>query len=383
MRVLIVSHLALPHVGGVENLVDLEIRALATAGPAVTLVTSDGGGRGERPEYPAGVTVIRVPAAHLLERRFGIPYPLFSPRLVAILWRELGRVDVVHAHGFLFLGSVVAMILAKVRGVPSVLTDHGGIQKFASPVATAVARLGAETLGRVTTMLAGRAVAYNSRVQALLAKFRRRADVAFLMNPVDGERFFPPTPGQRAAARRSLGWDDRPKVLFVGRLLASKGVPLLLAAADASFDLVFCGPGDVSLLGPLPRPGVEYLPPRPQAELRTLYHAADAVALPAEVREGFPLVVQEALSCGLPVVLGYDPGFEPYRGLTGLFFTERTVEGVRRAIREALSNSWRAGGVSPLILISQGQESGGLRPPLAFPTTSEWVRQLFPEVPSP
>ncbi|QEL13250.1 glycosyltransferase family 4 protein [Limnoglobus roseus] len=408
MRVLIVSHLALPHVGGVENLVDLEIRALANAGHAVTLVTSDGDGRGAEPNYPTGVTVIRVPASHVLERRFGIPYPLFSPRLVSILWRELGRADVVHAHGFLFLGSIVAMILAKWRSVPSVLTDHGGVQKFASPIATLLARVGVETLGRVTTMLATRAVAYNSRVQLLLAKFRRRSDVAFVMNPVDGERFFPPTQDQRAEARRSLGWDDRPKVLFVGRLLETKGVPLLLAASDTRFDLVFCGPGDVSMLGPLPRTGVVYLPPRPQAELRTLYHAADVLVLPAEVREGFPLVVQEALSCGLPVVLGYDPGFEPYGDLPGLVFTERTVEAVRIAIREALAPSEprRAGGVSPLILSgtpsgSDGverpfphpvasargsniaSESGGLRPPLAFPSLDEWVRQLFPEVPSP
>ena len=68
-------------------------------------------------------------------------------------------------------------------------------------------------------------------------------------------------------------------------------------------DLVFCGPGDPGILGALPRPGVEYLPPRPQAELRALYHAADVLVLPAEVREGFPLVVQEAVACGLPVLV--------------------------------------------------------------------------------
>lgn len=360
MNVLIVSHLALPHVGGVENLVDLEIRALAAEGHRVTLVTSDGGGAGEQPTYPTSVTVVRVAAWHLLERRFGIPYPLFSPRLAWALWRELGRADAVHAHGFLFLGSAVAALFAKLRGVPSVLTDHGGAQKFASRPATVLARMGAETLGRMTTMLAGRAVAYNGRVAALLAKYRRRNDVAFVMNPVDGERFFPPTPEERAEARRALGWDARPRTLFVGRLIATKGVPLILAAADPSFDLVFCGPGDAGLLGPLPRAGVEYLPPRPQADLRTLYHAADVLLLPAEVREGFPLVVQEALCCGLPVVLGYDPGFEPYRGLPGLVFTERTVDALRAAIRTALTPRCHP-------------------PSRPFPTTREWVRELFPE----
>jgi D-inositol-3-phosphate glycosyltransferase len=336
VNVLIVSHLALPHVGGVENLVDLEIQAFSRAGHVVTLVTSDGTGSGKQPDYPPTVTILRVPSWHVLERTLGIPYPLFSPRLIRTLWQQIAKADAVHIHGFLFLGSFLAALLAKFQGKPCILTDHGGIQKFASRPATVLARLGAETVGRATALLATRAVAYNSRIQQLLAKFRRKNDVEFRTNPIDESMFFPPEESQRETARRKLNWDSRPKVLFVGRLIATKGVPLLLAAADDWLDLVFCGPGDVSLLGPLPRSGIEYLPPRPQSELRALYHAADVLVLPAEVREGFPLVVQEAIACGLPVVLGYDPGFEPYRSLPGLVFTQRTAEAVRTAIREAL-----------------------------------------------
>jgi D-inositol-3-phosphate glycosyltransferase len=336
MRILIVSHVALPHVGGVENLVDLEIQALLKSGHTVSLVTSDGTGSGKQPDYPASVKLHRVPAWHFLERRLGIPYPLFSPALVRVLLREIRTADLVHIHGFLFVGSFLAAVLAKWQKVPCVLTDHGGIQKFSSRPATWAARLGAETVGRATTLLATRAIAYNSRIQQLLAKFRRRPDVEFLPNPVSGALFAPPTRDQREDARRELRWDARPKVLFVGRMIATKGVPLVLAGADAKYDLVFCGPGDVSILGPLPRAGVEYRSPRPQAELLALYHAADVLVLPAEVREGFPLVAQEAIACGLPVVLGYDPGFEPYRRLPGLIFTERTPAAVKAALEEAL-----------------------------------------------
>lgn len=360
MTALVVSHLALPHVGGVENLVDLEIRALANAGHSVTLVTSDGTGSGSEPNYPSSVRVIRVRAWHGLERRFGIPYPLFSPRLLSVLWSEVRRADAVHAHGFLFLGSVLAMIVAKLQGKPSILTDHGGIQKFASKPATLLARLGAETLGRLTAMLADRAVTYNSRIAATLAKFRRRNDVELLFNPVDPALFFPPTDEERSESRRKLGWDGRPRVLFVGRLIATKGVPLLLSVARPDWELVFCGPGDASILEPLPRAGIEYLPPRPQAELRALYHASDVLVLPAEVREGFPLVVQEALTCGLPVVLGDDPGFEPYRGLPGLTFTERNAASLNAKIETALA-------------------TGRHRAENSFPTLSEWIAKLYRE----
>ena len=355
MRVLVVSHYALPHVGGVENLVDLEIRGLAAAGHDVTLVTSDGTGAGHTPAYPAAVTTIRVKASHVLERR-GIPYPLFGPSLLSVLRREVRRADVVHAHGFMFQNSALALLVSRACGVPCVLTDHGGIQKFGSRAATLLARLGAESVGRMSATLATRVVTYNERIRQTLARLGRRRDVEFIPNAVDAELFFPPTHSQRDAARAALGWEPgRKKVLFVGRLIAAKGVPLLLKCADPSFDLVFCGPGDASGLGP----GVQYLPPRPQAALRELYHAADALALPAEVREGFPLVVQEAVACGLPVVLGYDPGFEPYRALPNLFLCRTTVGEVRRAIAAALT--------------ADRNESGRA----FFPAPEEWVRRLF------
>jgi glycosyltransferase involved in cell wall biosynthesis len=339
MRVLIVSHLALPHVGGVEVLVDKEIRALAAAGHEVALITSDGGGSGETPAYPPSVRVICVPAWHFLEQRFRVPYPIFSPKLLWALIRELSRCDVVHAHGFMFMNSAIALWLARLSGKRTILTDHGGIQAFASRSIALAARLGAETVGRLSACCSDKLVTYNTRVGTLLERFSRtRRRSLFLPNPVDRALFRPATSADRQRIRAELGWPpERKKVLFVSRLTVEKGVPLLLQAADAAYDLVFCGPGDPGILGPLPREKIEYFPARPQAEVVRLYQAADLFALPTGVREGFPLVVQEALACGLPAVVGYDPGFEPYRVLSGLTFCAQTREAVTAAIRAALA----------------------------------------------
>jgi D-inositol-3-phosphate glycosyltransferase len=367
MKVLVVSHLALPHVGGVENLVDLEVRGLAAAGHDVALVTSDGTGAGRVPEHRSNARIVRVPAWHILERRLGIPYPIFGPRLAAVLWREITWADAIHCHGFMFQNSALAVVLSRIQDKPCLLTDHGGIQQFGSRLATILARLGAETIGRVSATMAKRLVTYNSRIQKTLNRLGRRNDAEFLPNPVDGDLFFPPTVGVRAESRAALGWtSDRKKVLFVGRLIPAKGVPLLLSLSDPAFDLVFCGPGDASILGTLPRAGVEYLPPRPQAELRRIYHAADALVLPAEVREGFPLVVQEAIACGLPAIVGIDPGFVPYHGLSGLIMCERTRPALRDAIHAALEK-----GTS--IAEADQQPAPGF-----FPTVDRWIEMLFP-----
>jgi glycosyltransferase involved in cell wall biosynthesis len=339
MRVLIVSHHFLPHVGGLEVLVHYEIQALLEAGHEVVLVTSDGTGSAQSPEYPAAVRMVRVPAWHFLERRFRLPYPLFSPALVGRLWRELAACDVVHIHGFMFHSSIIAAVLARLRGKRVILTDHGGIQQFDSRVKRTLAWIGAHTVGRCTALCSHKLIAYNTRITQLLEQLTRRPGRAvFLPNPVDDALFHPLDAADRADLRRALGWPaDRPKVLFVGRLTPEKGVPLLLAnTAPDQYDLVFCGSGDPSILGELPQPGVEFLPPRPQDELVKLYQAADLLVVPSKAREGFPLVVQEGLACGMQVVLGYEKGFEPYRVLPGLHFCEPTADGVAQAIRQAL-----------------------------------------------
>lgn len=336
MRVLLCSHVAPPHIGGVESIVRMEAFAFAAAGHDVVWITSDAGGEGEAIPAHERVTVVRVRAWHLLERRFGIAYPLFGPGLVLRLLRETARADLVHVHGLVFPASPLAAVCARVLGVPVVCTDHGGLLRYPSRFATSALRLLFATAGRVTARAAHKLVALNHDVERLLARLGGDAGkVEFLPNPVDDVVFRPPTAAERAAARASLGWDGRPRVLCVCRLLPHKGIDVLLAARDAAFEVVFCGPGEEAVRAALRAGGAECVPPRPQAELLALYHAADAFALPSH-NEGFPIVIQEALACGLPVVTSDLPAYAPYRGTPGLQLCEPTPAAVRERLHAVL-----------------------------------------------
>lgn len=326
MRVLLVSHHAPPHIGGVETLVQMQAEALLDAGHDVTWVTSDGGGAGAPPPAHPRLRVLRVRAWHGIERRWRIAYPLYAPSLLRRLWTETRRADLVHVHGLVFLGSPVAAVFARWRGVPCLLTDHGGLLRYPSPILTGALRLLIATLGRVTARCASNAIAYNGEVLALLSRLvGDSARVRLLPNPGDFALFTPPTEDDRASARRLHGFDDRPHVLCVARLLPHKGIDVLLAASDPSRQLVFCGPADDDMRARIRSAGAICLPPRPRHELPALYHACDVFALPSH-NEGFPVAVQEALACGLPVLTTASEAYAAYRDTPGLHFCEPTPD---------------------------------------------------------
>jgi D-inositol-3-phosphate glycosyltransferase len=367
MKVLLTAHYLLPHIGGIEVLVDREARLLAKAGHEVIVLVSDGGD-GEQPRYPDGVRVCRVPAWNGLER-FEVPWPIFSPSLVPLLWRVVRWCDIVHAHGLLYLNSFLTLCFARAQGKPTLLTEHIGLNWYPLGLRRLLQRAAMETLGRTSARLACRCISFHEPILALLRRLAGpRGRILDLPNPLNQDLFHPPSANERYKARKELGWDDgRPKVLFVGRLIPRKGVDLLLAARDPCFDLVFCGRKDSSVLERGRENGIYYLPPRSQRGLVQLYHAADVLALPSRSEAGLPLVVQEALACGLPVLLGEFHGLARYRHCAGLHLTAVTPDAVRRTLLEILQRRQvpvtGASGEVPLIRFLMDEET--------------WLRELY------
>jgi len=107
-------------------------------------------------------------------------------------------------------------------------------------------------------------------------------------------------PGTRVPGTRVPG--TRVRVLFVGADFARKGGPLLLEVA-AALGVDRCELHLVTRTPLQPRPGVHvYADLGPNSPmLRQLYAQADIFVLPT-LADCFPLVVQEAMAAGLPVV---------------------------------------------------------------------------------
>lgn len=309
MKILLVSHYTLPHIGGIEVLVDQHSQYLARQGHDVTVLSSRVDAPDEERRGP--VRILRVAAWNFLERWLHVPYPLFAPNLVSRLYREVRAADVVHVHGLLYLSSLCSLLWTWWLDKPLVLTEHVGFVPYRNAVLNLLQRAALALSARLFLRRADAVVTYNSTVHAWLAgltPYPERFHV--VRNGIDVDAFRPASAEDRRTARAELGLDPmRPLALFVGRFVEKKGVDTVLAAADGTFDLLLCGSGVIPAESVPPavhiRRDIAY--PRMPA----VYHAADVFVLPSR-GEGFPVAIMEAMASGLPVVAVRDPAYAEY-----------------------------------------------------------------------
>jgi glycosyltransferase involved in cell wall biosynthesis len=350
--------------GGVEVLAHQDAQALARAGHEVVHVTSNARGGSDQPDLPHGARMVRANAWHVVERRWHLAYPIFGPDFVSVVREHAATADVVHCHGFIYTSTSLAFGVARAKGVPRILTDHGAIQTYHSKAATFAARASAATAGRINCMLADRLVAYNDRVLDAMQRLagRRHPEAAFAPYPVR-ELFVPPSAADRLAAREELGLGAGDlAVAYAGRFNPDKGADLVAQLGrGTTWRVLLQGSGDAAVLGEL-APNVVALAPTDAVGVRRLYWAADVVVAPTVPgREGFPLVVREALATGVSVVSTYEPGYRRYRDVPGLHFSDRDLASLRTAVARAV-------------------ESGRQHPrhdPVFNPTPKQWIENVY------
>jgi glycosyltransferase involved in cell wall biosynthesis len=333
VRVLLVSSNFRPHVGGIERFTETLAEGLAARGHDVTVLCCRDGSAPLR-ERVDGFEVERVPATYVLDQRANVPVPLPSPRrLFTATRRLLTASDVVHVQDVLYATSLPALLLARRRRVPSVLTQHVAFVPQRSRLLDAVESAAYATLGR-SARLATTVATLTPAVAEWAARQWALNDVRVLpigvAVPNADER-------DRRALRESFGLSaNRLVALFVGRDVPKKGLDVFLGAADPAYDLVAVTDrerkADRAVVLPFMSP----------ERLQQLLHCVDAFVLPSE-GEGFPITVQEALAAGLPVVTTSQPGYEHFVSPEDVLFVDRDAQAVRAALlRLAGDESLRA-----------------------------------------
>jgi glycosyltransferase involved in cell wall biosynthesis len=258
----------------------------------------------------------------------GHPARAIAPALT----RLIRDADIVHAHHMRAPSSVLAALTARVRGIATVVTDHG---------------LQGSDWGGLVPRLFDRFLAVSRYSAAELRAPRSRTRIVY--GGADTVRHRPDPEVRRAG------------VLFVGRLTPHKGIDVLLRALPPDARLTVVGTE-----GHDPRPPerdypkllralaaerpVEFLGAIDDDELASRYRAAAVLVIPSvertcygrlvAVSELLGLVALEAMASGTPVIASRVGGLPEIveDGITGYLVPPGDVAALRGRIADVLGH---------------------------------------------
>ena len=230
----------------------------------------------------------------------GLPMPIPLPGALRALSNAVKQSDVVIIHDTLYCTSIAATIAAKRQGKPVLLIQHVAEIPFSSVVLRGLMKLANAIVTRPMMRGVNQTLFISETVRSAFERYPKNAPAELVFNGVDQNIFHPKTPD-----RARFGLPEHGEVMaFVGRFVEKKGLSVLEALARARPDLHFAMAG----AGPIAPDtwqlhNVHVLGKLQQSDIATLFATADYLLLPS-VGEGYPLVIQEAMAVGLPVICG-------------------------------------------------------------------------------
>lgn len=300
-NILTISHFYEAHGGGIERVAGHLCRQFARLG-----VTPHWAASANDALPGDDVKTIALRCVDPLEKLTGLPMPLPGPGAVFTLKNAVRSSDIVVIHDALYITSILGLITAKLYGKPVMLIQHIAAIPFKSHLLRLLMRLANLLITRPMLWAADVRIFISDTVRHDLLGTPARHPYNLLFNGVDNAIFYPAPPSQgrqNLPTTYNLPHSSR-RILFVGRYVEKKGLSILRALAairpDCQFLMAGSGPLQPAEWGLNNVFDLGVLAPTALAEL---YRSVDFLLLPA-VGEGYPLVIQEAMACGLSVICG-------------------------------------------------------------------------------
>ncbi len=293
--------------------------------------------------------------------------PIWNPRQYRLVSRLLQDfpADIVHVHNSYAVLSPAVCHAARRHGAAVVQSLHNYRLGCPSAGLMREGRICTDCLGKTFawpgvlhacyrgSRAASSSVAATTAVHHLIGTWRHTVDAYIVLSEfargllaqagIPRERLyvkpnFTPEPAVRLDSTHRRG------ALFVGRLNAEKGVPLLLDAwRHLDIPLRVIGSGPLMPAATDHHSSIEFMGPRSSQEVMEAMGEAALLVMPATWYEPFGLVVVEAFSMGLPVLasrLGALPEIVTH-GETGLLFDPGSIDSIVSLARQAFADPKR------------------------------------------
>lgn len=273
------------------------------------------------------------------------------------------RPDVVHVHNTLPLISPAVFYAASRRGVPVVQTLHnyrllcanGLLMRDFGPCEDCVGRAipwpaiqhrcyrgsrGATLAVAASTVIHRVAGTYRREVSRYIALCQFARTILIAGGVPDHLILVKPNFTADQHADRELR-GPRAGALFVGRLSVEKGLSVLVKAwRSLDVDLQIIGPGPSASLATDAPASVHFRGTLDNADLASAMRRAAFIVMPSLMYEGFPMVVVEAFSAGLPIIASRLGALAELvdDGVTGLHFRTNDAADLAAKVRWAVAN---------------------------------------------
>lgn len=262
-------------------------------------------------------------------RIFQVPFLLLG--LWSYLWKHQKEFDIIHAHWVIPQGIVQSFFKR-----PYILTGHGGdiMSMNVGPL---------KALKKKAFEHATKVVVVSKQLANKVREISPDTKVDVISMGCDTTLF--------SKAHRQANYfkqNDKKVILFAGRLEEVKGVEYLIDAmehVDEKLIIVGRGSREKELKYRAEKFGnrIEFLGSKTHEELKTIYASADVFVMPSVTtqsgaKEGFGLVMLEAMASGLPVV-AFESGGIPQLikdKENGLLCKEKDVETLAANINKVL-----------------------------------------------
>ncbi len=304
---ILASHYS-PNIGGVETHLNDLVKALVKRGWKTVVGTYKPLAVNKKVpfyQHEKGLYVYRLPWIGFNIVHKLTPYPLFEflylfPGLFFltpfILLRHQ-QIKTIHAQGL--VPAAVAVIWGKILNKKTIMSTHNlyffpkeGAYKYFSKLIISLLDL---TLG--LSVQSENEIKSIGVAASKVNSFRYWLDLSL----------FKPT--NKSLAKKRLKIANKFTVFFVGRLIETKGVKVLLDSAKdkrlKDINFIFAG------IGPLAQEleqtskkysNIKYIGQLSPREVKYYMNAANLVAMPSLVDEGYGRVAMEAIACGTPVL---------------------------------------------------------------------------------
>jgi glycosyltransferase involved in cell wall biosynthesis len=299
VKLLMVTHYFESHRSGIELIAGRLMRELVCLEQEVVWVASNAT---PPPDGDYGSRAVALNAINITERCLGIPFPIPSFGAIGQIRREVRRADAILLQDCLYPACIAAFLFALLSRKPIVIAQHVGIVPYNNRVFRNLMSLANTIVVRPMLARADRVAFFSEITARYFSGVSFRQTPSLMFTGVDTEIFFP-RPERKTELRARLGLTSgQPVVLFVGRFVEKKGLHILSRMARLRPDIAwaFAGWGHLNPRG-WDLPNVMVFSDLGGPTIAPLYQASDVFVLPSK-GEGFPLVIQEALACGLPVV---------------------------------------------------------------------------------